>query len=74
MEEGSKMNVVNFVQRQNHEQTNSAAPKRDVDVLESMWQGVERYKWGSLANLAAEVADRAPMEYLRLIAKLIDKD
>jgi hypothetical protein len=60
--------------RQNRDlkETNNAAPNRDV--LESMWQGIANSKWGSLENLATEVADRAPMEYLKLLARIVGKD
>jgi hypothetical protein len=71
--ENKTMNVVNLeVPRQNREETNSAAPSRDV--LESMYEGVAMSKWGSLENLAKEVADRTPMEYLKLLARLVEKD
>jgi len=66
-------NVVGLEEaRQNRDLKENDAPNRDV--LESMYVGVAMSKWGSLENMAAEVADRAPLEYLKLIAKLIDKD
>lgn len=59
---------------QRQKQTDSAAPSRDEDVLKSMYVGAAMSKWGSLENLATEVANRAPMEYLKILARVAEKD
>jgi hypothetical protein len=46
------------------------APNRDV--LESMYAGVAMSKWGSLENLATEVADLAPLQFLKILSRFVE--
>jgi hypothetical protein len=66
------MNVINLEARHDRDlkETNNDAPNRDV--LESMYVGVAMSKWGSLENMAAEVADKAPLQFLKIMSKLIE--
>jgi hypothetical protein len=79
------MNVVNLeTQRQNREETNSAAPNRDDDrnIMEAMWFGLEHSVHskdvdhpelpGTLGRYMKHVADLDPRFYLSLIAKFTE--
>lgn len=55
--------------RQNRDADNSG---QDRNVLESMWRGLQLSRWGSLANLASEVANQQPLQYLQMLSKYIE--
>lgn len=45
---------------------------QSCDVLEAMLVGIELSKHQTLAQLAAFVANAAPLEYLRMLSRLIE--
>lgn len=64
-------NVIELDTRRNtvQHQDQDARP----NLLECMWLGLEKSKWGSLAGLATEVANQQPLWYLNMLSKYIDE-
>ena len=62
-------NVVGLEEaRQNRDLKNNDAQDR-YDILAAMFEGIERSRFGSLKNLALEVAERSPKDFLRLLSR-----
>jgi hypothetical protein len=65
--EAFKMNVIDLEAHRDHD-----AQSRDRDVLESMWQGIAMSRHATLANLATEVADLAPLQFLKILSRFVE--
>jgi hypothetical protein len=65
------MNVIVLEARRDHD-LNNDAPNRDRDVLEAMFMGVAMSRHATLANLATEVADLAPLQFLKILSRFVE--